>query len=248
MPVKTRRVKPSKSTSTISEQYATQGYVLLRNAIERDVIDGFLADFLKLTKSITAQQFTSAHDPELAKFFDANPLLETAVYDKVRDQPWAAAFAQQEALADPAREILGTDIGVFRKAPFRIDMPMWTKELALWHQDHYYVRGNTDIITAWVPFQDVNYVNGCLSIMPGSHLLGPVPHDLQIAKKFLPSSIFGNEIRMVEMNKGDVLLFSSLLLHNGNMNYSQSIRYSMQPRFTPMDKPVDPAMGGVIPL
>jgi ectoine hydroxylase-related dioxygenase (phytanoyl-CoA dioxygenase family) len=241
--------KPRKSVAaSLATSFESQGYVHLRNAITLETIDKLLGDYITLVNRVTGRNFCDAHNPDLATFFEQNPTVETAVYDAIRHEPWVLEFAQQDEIVNPVREILGHNLGMFKKAPFRIDMPMWTKDLALWHQDHFYVRGNTDIITAWIPMQDVNYVNGCLSIMPGSHLLGPVPHDVQIGKKFVPSSIFGNEIRMVAMTKGDVLIFSSLLLHNGNMNYSPSIRYSMQPRFTPLGQPTDPAMGGVIPL
>ena len=40
------------------------------------------------------------------------------------------------------------------------DLPGVTRELAVWHQDYRYVRGNTDIVTAWVPLQDTPYVRG----------------------------------------------------------------------------------------
>jgi ectoine hydroxylase-related dioxygenase (phytanoyl-CoA dioxygenase family) len=124
-------------------------------------------------------------------------------------------------------------------------LPLWTKELALWHQDHFYVRGNTEIVTAWIPFQDTDYFNGCLSIMPGSHKLGVVPHDVRVGKKSVPSTIYDREIRLVEMRKGDVLLFNALLLHSGSLNVSSSIRYSLQPRYSPAGRPVDPGMGEV---
>ncbi len=127
-------------------------------------------------------------------------------------------------------------------------MPFWTDELAYWHQDYFYVKGNTGVVTAWIPLQDTTYVNGCLSIMPGSHKLGVLPHDLMIGKKRVPSAIFDNEIRLVEMHKGDVLLFNSLLLHAGNLNLSTGIRYSIQARYTHLDDAVDQGMGGVIPL
>ena len=43
--------------------------------------------------------------------------------------------------------------------------------------------------------------------------------------------------------EGDLLLFDSLLLHSGNLNLAQSIRYSVQPRFTRLDVAIDEAIG-----
>jgi ectoine hydroxylase-related dioxygenase (phytanoyl-CoA dioxygenase family) len=50
------------------------------------------------------------------------------------------------------------------------------------------------------------------------------------------------------MEKGDLLLFDSLLLHSGNLNMSEGIRYSIQARYTPAGGPVDPGMGGSVPV
>jgi ectoine hydroxylase-related dioxygenase (phytanoyl-CoA dioxygenase family) len=166
----------------------------------------------------------------------------------IRRTPWLESFSCHKAIVTPIKELLGPEVGMFRKIPFCIDMPNWTEELAHWHQDFFYVKGDTRVVTAWIPLQDTTFLNGCLSIMPRSHRLGPIEHDLVISKKRVPSTIFRNEIRMVEMRKGDLLLFDSLLLHSGNLNLAQSIRYSVQPRFTRLDVAIDEAMGGVIPL
>jgi ectoine hydroxylase-related dioxygenase (phytanoyl-CoA dioxygenase family) len=84
--------------------------------------------------------------------------------------------------------------------------------------------------------------------MPGSHRLGPLAHDLAVGKKRVPGTIFGNPIRMIEMRKGDLLLFNALLLHSGNLNLSAGIRYSVQARYTPLGAAADEGMGGVIRL
>lgn len=231
-----------------SKDYQTKGYCLVRNAIPAGVIDQLLTNYLSLVHYITGQRFSGAHGVDLVAYYNANPAVESEIYGKIRETPWLLEFAQQQAITDPIKQLLGEECALFSKIPFRIDMPQWTHELALWHQDHFYVRGNTDTITAWIPFQTTTYLNGCLSIMPGSHLLGPVPHDVQVGKKHVPSSIFNNEIRMVEMNKGDVLFFNALTLHTGNLNLSPSIRYSLQPRYSPSSGEVDPAMGEVIAL
>jgi len=238
----------SKTAGQFAKQYSSKGYCLIRDAIPADAIDHLLTNYLGLVHYISGHRFSDPHGVDLVAFYNANPTVESEIYGKIRETPWLSEFAQQAAILDPIKQLIGDECGLFSKIPFRIDMPQWTKELALWHQDHFYVRGNTDIVTAWIPFQTTTYINGCLSIMPGSHLLGPVPHDLELGKKRVPSTIFKNEIRMVEMNKGDLLLFNALMLHTGNLNLSQSIRYSLQPRYTPLHGEVDPAMGEVIPL
>jgi len=163
-------------------------------------------------------------------------------------QPWLTEFTKQKEITQPIKEILGNDIGVFSKVVFRMDLPNWTKEFAHWHQDFFYVKGNVNVVTLWIPMQDVRYIHGCLSVMPKTHLLGPIEHDLVIGKKNIPQNIFDNDIKLVEMNKGDILLFSALLLHSSNLNISDKVRYAVQPRYTPLIEEVDAGMGEVIPV
>lgn len=45
-----------------------------------------------------------------------------------------------------------------------------------WHQDYYYWQcaEPSNLITAWIALDDVNQENGCLEVIPGSHLWGLV--------------------------------------------------------------------------
>jgi hypothetical protein len=237
------------ATSTrVDEEFSQKGYRLVPQAIPIAWIDDLLNNYMSLVREVTGLPFSDPMGADLVAFYHEHRDVESAIYGMIRRTAWLEAFSAHESIVGPVKQLLGPEVGVFRKIPFRIDMPMWTEELAHWHQDFFYVRGNTQVITAWIPLQDTTFLNGCLSVMPGTHLMGPIEHDLVIGKKRTPSTIFGNEIRMVEMRKGDLLLFDSLLLHTGNLNLAPGIRYSVQPRFTPLGLPTDEDMGGVIPL
>lgn len=81
-------------------------------------------------------------------------------------------------------------------------------------------------------------------IMPKSHLNGPIEHNMNILKKkYYPESIFDNEVRYVEMKRGDALFFHSQLLHSSGNNISDRIRYSIQARYIRSSAKSDPAMG-----
>lgn len=230
------------------DEFARDGYAVVRQCISHDRIDDLLASYLAVVAELSAQHFDDAAGNDLVRYFDAHPDVESAVYNAVRERPWLTEFSSHAEITAPVREVIGADIELLGKIPFRIDMPRSVDELAWWHQDYFYVRGNTNIVTAWVPMQDTRFLQGALTIMPGSHLLGAVPHDLKVGKREVPANIFDREIRMLELDKGDLLLFDSLLLHSGNLNMSDSIRYSIQARYTPAGDAVDPGMGGAIEL
>ncbi|MCI0400601.1 MAG: phytanoyl-CoA dioxygenase family protein [Gammaproteobacteria bacterium] len=238
---------PPEAVSWISD-YRDKGFTLLRGAVPHSVIDHLLERYLDLVKKVTGQAFGEPFGVPIIDLFNTRPDLESEVYVKIRESRWLEEFSQQPGLVLPVRHLLDDTCGLLQKIPFRIDLPLWTRELAHWHQDYFYVRGNTDVVTVWVPLQDTPFAKGCLSVMPGSHKLGAIEHDLVIGKKSIPSNIFDSEIRMVKMEKGDALLFSALLLHSSNLNISDGIRYSVQPRYTSLGLPLDPKMGGVIRL
>lgn len=232
----------------VAESFAERGYALFPGVLAHERIDDLLANVMSLVREHSGRDFSDPHGSDLVEYFEAHPEVESRVYDAVREPAWLEQFSLHPEIVQPVRSVLGADVELLGKIPFRIDLPRSVQELAFWHQDYFYVRGNTSIVTAWVPMQATRFIHGALSVMPGSHLLGAVPHDLKIGKRDVPATVFDREIRMVEMEKGDLLLFDSLLLHSGNLNMSDCIRYSLQARYTPAGGPVDPGMGGSVPI
>jgi ectoine hydroxylase-related dioxygenase (phytanoyl-CoA dioxygenase family) len=229
--------------------YQRDGYVHLRGAISAPALDRVERETLALLAAWTGRQFESTRTPEFAAFMAADRELERRLYDEVRHFEWVSEFSLSPEIAGPVLDLLGEAAGMMEKIPFRIDLPMLTRELAVWHQDYRYVKGNQDIVTAWIPLQDTNYVHGCLMVMPGSHQLGPLEHDVEVlGKRHFPSSIFDREVRYVEMKRGDLLLFNSLLLHSSGVNLSDRARLSLQPRYTTLAAATDPVMGRVTPI
>jgi phytanoyl-CoA hydroxylase len=230
------------------ESYRRDGYCIARNLISHSEIDRLLSNFVSLVNQATNSSFSDALSPELAEALIVDRNLKSTLYNDVRKPNWLVHFSSLNELVTTVRSIAGENIALMSKIPLRIDAPRETSELAVWHQDYFYVKGNSDVVTAWIPLQDTTYLNGCLSVMPRSHTLGPVAHDGAIGKHHFPTKYFDREIRLVEMNKGDVLFFHSALIHTGNINLSKSIRYSVQARYSPANKPIDKDMGEAIQL
>jgi ectoine hydroxylase-related dioxygenase (phytanoyl-CoA dioxygenase family) len=236
-------------TANQAAEYHEKGYVVVRGAVSQESIDDLLNKFVSLVNKLSGKSFTDAHSPEIADYLNGHTDVQSAVYNEIRKPDWLKEFSKQPGLVAAVAELFDGDIGMFEKIPFRIDAPRETAQFAVWHQDYFYVRGNVDVVTAWVPMQTTVYLNGCLGLMPGSHKLGPIDHDVTVlGKRHYPSNVFKNEIRFAEVEKGDAILFHSCLLHSSNMNLSEACRYSIQARYTPLGLPTDPGMGNVIPL
>lgn len=229
--------------------YETEGFCLIKGAVPAQVLDTLEARIISLVHEWTGINYGSTRSVEFANALSNDRDLERRLYDRVRDFDWLQTFSLAPEITRHVKALLGNEICLMSKIPLRLDIPQVVREIAVWHQDYWYVKGNTQIVTAWIPLQDTSYAEGCLLVMPGSHELGPLDHDKTIlAKRHYPSGIFEREVRYVEMKRGDLLLFNSLLLHSSGINISDRARLSVQARFSRMDAPTDASMGKVIPI
>jgi ectoine hydroxylase-related dioxygenase (phytanoyl-CoA dioxygenase family) len=95
-----------------------------------------------------------------------------------------------------------------------------------WHQDNGY--GPVDpieYVTCWLALEDATIENGCLEVLPGSHLDGIAQHSgSDEVQHLLEADAAGREGVKVPVAKGSALVFSSLLLHRSGPNRSDRSR------------------------
>jgi phytanoyl-CoA hydroxylase len=108
------------------------------------------------------------------------------------------------------------------------------KEEVYWrvfpHQDWRSMQGSLDSIVVWVPLADVDAKLGALEVVPGSHKLGLLT--TEVVNSFGKVDQFGDEdFVSVEAVQGDVLFFSSFLVHRSGVNITDSIRWSCHFRY-----------------
>jgi ectoine hydroxylase-related dioxygenase (phytanoyl-CoA dioxygenase family) len=102
-----------------------------------------------------------------------------------------------------------------------------------WHQDRAYWKGSAKI-SIWIAMDDATVANGCLKVIPGSHL-DFLDHNISDTNKFKNSiaddALADREQISVEMAKGDALFFHDLLLHSSYENKSGKDRWSIIPTY-----------------
>ncbi|CAE8639743.1 unnamed protein product [Polarella glacialis] len=107
-----------------------------------------------------------------------------------------------------------------------------------WHQDcHYFGTGSPWIISCGVYLEDTDAQNGCLQVVPGSHLHGKLPHKPGTGEfsqgEWLSENPSGLEVDVV-VPAGSVVLFNAMLVHGARKNQSTSrSRYSIFGHFVP---------------
>ncbi|MFF2091326.1 phytanoyl-CoA dioxygenase family protein [Paenibacillus sp. NPDC058174] len=97
------------------------------------------------------------------------------------------------------------------------------------HQDYYYIKNDPmTMIAAWTAMEDsIDIETGCLWVMPGTHKLGLLPHgavkDIEEHEHWTEETEGVDTSRQipVEMEKGDILFFSELLIHSSKKNRSK---------------------------
>lgn len=103
----------------------------------------------------------------------------------------------------------------------------------MWHQDWPYwglLSGPTQV-TAWVALDDVDEANGCMSMVPGSHLWGKQIEFLHQIKDFkaMPASFNGHPLTVnpCPVPAGAVHYHHSLTWHGSPANTSQRPRRAL---------------------
>jgi hypothetical protein len=237
-------------SATMEDTYPADGYEIVANVLGPADFEPLVREFLGAAEALTGQTFESMHDPALCQILKSDLALESRLYDLTKSMPSLRELAFHPKLVRAVAAHMPGPFGVLGKAVLRIDLPGHEAEVAHWHQDSFYVRGNDQTITAWIPLQNVVPLNGCLEIAPGSHTMGAVDHPRMIGKRYVPSEeVLALITRQdAEMAFGGALVFHANLLHQGRLNQSDAIRYSVQYRYSPLGLPTDPGMGELIPV
>ncbi len=109
-----------------------------------------------------------------------------------------------------------------------------------WHQDQGVIRpeaDDTNMLTVWLPVMDATVENGCLCIVPGSHLAGLTTHCPGPDGLTIPDGLLGSGATPVPMKVGSVLCMHRLTKHSSLANRSDTIRWSFDLRYQPIGRP-----------
>jgi len=152
---------------------------------------------------------------------------------------WLNELIRSPRILDPIEDILGPDIlcwgsGFFVKNahdPARVT----------WHQDStYWGLSKPDIVTAWVALTPSTAENGCMRVVPETHMLQQLPHQDTFAPDNLLSrgqeiAVQVEESRAVDivLAPGQMSLHHVMLIHGSEPNRSAHRRIGFAIRYLP---------------
>ncbi|KAL4149354.1 hypothetical protein QTP88_003316 [Uroleucon formosanum] len=167
------------------------------------------------------------------------------IVNKIQDIVWDDVFEQyflHPELLDYVQCFTGNNIMAMHS--MLINKPPDTGSMTSrhpMHQDlHYFAFRPADrIVGTWTAMQTVTKANGCLFVLPGSHIHPGklLPHEYPEWEGGVNKGFHGitgydsEEKKYLNMNPGDTVLFHPLLIHGSGPNTSQETRKAISCHF-----------------
>lgn len=229
-----RRLTPEQA-----EQYDSQGFVLLENAIDPEVLRAVTEALDPLEARAEAFLRTL---PEGRAFIADAATINFAI-NCAAQSSLLRRFVSTPPFTDLAHDLLGPDVRLFW------DQAVYKKterpRAFPWHQDNGYGFIEPQCyLTCWLALTDSDEANGCPRVLPGLHRTGTLHHTLESDGWTLPFESDAGET--VPLRAGSLLAFSSLTPHTTGPNLSRSPRKAYIVQYTTEDAVYlrgDPAEG-----
>ena len=202
----------SKLTTTDIGAYNEEGYLTPINVMSSQEAEKFCANYYRVQKE---------NDADLTLILRSNPHL---VF------PWLFNLVKNPAVTGPVSSILGPNLLAWGTSFFA--KPANEPSFVSWHQDaNYWGLEPHDVLTAWIAFTPSLRENGCMRIIPGSHLKGSLEHKDTFSKDNLLTR--GQEIS-VEVDEKEA---KDIILSPGQMSlHHVSIVHGSDPNTSSIDR------------
>ena len=202
----------SKLTLTDIGTYNEEGYLAPIDVMSSQEAEKFCANYYRVQKE---------NDTDLTLILRSKPHL---VF------PWLFNLVKNPAVTGPVSSILGPNLLAWGTSFFA--KPANEPSFVSWHQDaNYWGLEPHDVLTAWIAFTPSLRENGCMRIIPGSHLKGSLEHKDTFSKDNLLTR--GQEIS-VEVDEKEA---KDIILSPGQMSlHHVSIVHGSDPNTSSIDR------------
>lgn len=153
--------------------------------------------------------------------------------------PWAAEIVRHPAILDAVEDVIGPDILVFHTTLWW--KPAGNEGFVPWHQDAtYFGLAPHEHVTAWIALTPSNEESGCVTVLPGSHKHGQLPHADRKDPRMMLSR--GQSVTMeieeratvpIPLEPGQFSLHDTLVLHASAPNRSSHDRIGLGISYIP---------------
>lgn len=233
-----RTAEPLPSLESVADDrirlFRQQGYLAVRSFLNEaeinDALDALSAIVFRGAGGARIQ-FTKP-EAEL-RSDEERELAVRKVYEFVGQHPALHAIAHHESLIAALRRLMGEN-------------PVLVQDMALlkppkgggekpWHQDMAYgpLAFDKPVVGAWIALDEAALDNGCMHVIPRSHMDGGMPHYAVRDWQVCDTSVPVERDVAVPLPPGGVLLFHGLLVHGTPFNLSEKRRRALQFHYAP---------------
>ena len=235
-------------TEDQKKSWNESGYILIPNFVEESFCNDMNNEVTNIIKSIIPEDSAFSHAyagdghiaiREMKPSPDAQNIEdEISKLFRIHSKGIFNTFINNKNLCDILEDILGPDVDCFLSQFIFKNPGAWGQP---WHQDSsYFPFDREPQVAAWLATSEATLENGCLVVLPGSHqesLHEHLPDDREGSNygyTEIKDHDFSTEMPVV-LNKGDLLLFHSFLMHKSYDNKSNSRRTAMVYHFAETD-------------
>lgn len=236
--------------ATLKEQFNKDGFVILRNFLDKDVVAGIYREareiFAEQIKRVTDRTVDiddrDAFENAMFEFFekDFNAFVNTG--KTVQHAVSLHRLAVSEQIINKLKE-LGIEKPVIGARPaMQFNSRFLSKDGSKhWkldaHQDWRTGQGSLDSTVIWFPMVDAGADIGALQVIPASHTDGLLEASTSGYQGGITVGLKEDSFVQTEFQVGDVLIFSAFLVHQSGNNITNNIRWSVQLRYNNLAEP-----------
>ncbi|MFN8236826.1 MAG: phytanoyl-CoA dioxygenase family protein [Chitinophagales bacterium] len=205
---------------SLQETINTKGYAVIQNVVDTAQIH-FLND---VYEQLTQFQEYSIHD----KFQNSGRFRSSEIRNFVMDN--IGAFSKQFLPTVFDRSVFDENT----TGAFQIKPPSKVSELNP-HQDAPVIDETRENgLFVWIPLCDIREQNGAIMVLPGSHLWGNHQRSLNVPWVFEKhTKLLWKYMQPVCVNKGDVIVWDTALIHASLPNLSDQTRVAVTSTLLP---------------
>lgn len=194
--------------------------------IERDILDLWRSRFPRLASRASRGEVLGRHYRD-----------RRTAWRECARHVWDVFSVQRFATAPQLSRVLeraGLRHAVLSTRPEpRIDMPGDAEYMQPWHQDWRYSQTSLNAVTFWTPLHRVAASDGAIAVLPGSHRWGVLDCTMLTSPRrfqVVDPRIAETTPIVAELEIGETLLFSQLIVHRSGFNASGKPRLTVQLR------------------
>ncbi|MXV81957.1 phytanoyl-CoA dioxygenase family protein [Candidatus Poribacteria bacterium] len=220
------------------EYFHRNGYLVINDAFSAAEIEDALAGMIHLMDGKCPDFRAIQFEPKLVK--QKNTLEGQERRDAIRKifgfvdyEPRLNAMAAHAGLHSVLEKMMGDTSELFQDMAL-VKPPRHGSEKP-WHQDlaYFNLPMQTTVVGVWIALDEATPENGCLHVIPGSNIEGPMIHfkrrDWQICDTDVP---VGRDT-MVPLKPGGCLFWHGLTHHGSPANQSEQRRRALQLHYKP---------------